>query len=261
MVKGDVEIGNQNMVKGDIENGNQNQLYPGMMESPQIRWAFIRKVYAILSVQFLLTVVVAAVVVFVEPIPNFFAKSGTPGLAVYIVILILPFLRKLFHFVEDLLVLCPLYVYHKHHPWNFILLMLFTINISFAVGLSCAFTEGKIVLEAAILTSVVLVSLTLYTFWAVKRGKDFSFLGPFLFASLLVLLVFAFIQMVFPLGKLSHAIYGGLASLIFCGYIIYDTNNLIKRYTYDEYIMASVALYLDVVNLFFSLLTLFRATN
>ncbi|KAJ0092306.1 hypothetical protein Patl1_25308 [Pistacia atlantica] len=261
MVKGDVEIGNQNMVKGDIENGNQKHVYPGMMESPQIRWAFIRKVYAILSVQFLLTVVVAAVVVFVEPIPNFFAKSGTPGLAVYIVILILPFLRKLFNFVEDLLVLCPLYVYHKHHPWNFILLMLFTINISFAVGLSCAFTEGKIVLQAAILTSVVLVSLTLYTFWAVKRGKDFSFLGPFLFASLLVLLVFAFIQMVFPLGKLSHAIYGGLASLIFCGYIIYDTNNLIKRYTYDEYIMASVALYLDVVNLFFSLLTLFRATN
>ena len=49
-------------------------------------------------------------------------------------------------------------------------------------------------MEAAILTFVAVVSLTLYTFWAVKRGKDFSFLGPFLFASLLVLLVFGLIQ-------------------------------------------------------------------
>lgn len=51
-----------------------------------------------------------------------------------------------------------------------------------------------IVLEAALLTGVVVLSLTLYTFWGVKRGKDFSFLGPFLFASLMVLLLFALIQ-------------------------------------------------------------------
>lgn len=56
-------------------------------------------------------------------------------------------------------------------------------------------------------------------------------------------------------------IYGGLASIVFCGYIIYDTDNLIKRYTYDEYIWAAVALYLDIINLFLSLLTLFRASE
>ena len=40
-------------------------------------------------------------------------------------------------------------------------------------------------------------------------------------------------------------IYGGIASLIFAGYIIYDTDNIIKRYSYDEYIWAAVSLYLD----------------
>lgn len=49
-------------------------------------------------------------------------------------------------------------------------------------------------LEAAILTSVVVVGLTLYTFWAAKRGYDFAFLGPFLFAAVLVLIVFSIIQ-------------------------------------------------------------------
>ncbi|XP_020094683.1 pentatricopeptide repeat-containing protein At3g22690-like [Ananas comosus] len=52
-----------------------------------------------------------------------------------------------------------------------------------------------------------------------------------------------------------------LAALIFCGYIIYDTDNLIKSYTYDEYVWAAVALYLNIINLFLSLLTLFRASD
>ncbi|KAL0925851.1 hypothetical protein M5K25_004222 [Dendrobium thyrsiflorum] len=125
----------------------------------------------------------------------------------------------------------------------------------------CSRPDGKVILESVILTAVVVFSLTLYTFWAAKRGHDFSFLAPFLFAAVMILLVFSIIQLFFPLGKISIMIYGGLASLIFCGYIIYDTDNLIKRYAYDEYIWAAVALYLDIINLFLSLLTLFRASD
>ncbi|KAK2402092.1 protein LIFEGUARD [Trifolium repens] len=123
--------------------------------------------------------------------------------------------------------------------------------MAFPVGLTCAFVSGKVILESVILTAAVVFSLTLYTFWAVKRGHDFSFLGPFLFGALIQ----------FPLEKLSHMIYGCLASIIFCGYIVYDTNNLIKRFSYDQYIWAAVSLYLDIINLFLSLLTIFRASN
>lgn len=65
-------------------------------------------------------------------------------------------------------------------------------------------------------------------------------------------------QMVFPLGPTSNAIIGGFGAVIFSGYIIYDTENLIKRFTYDEYIWASVTLYLDILNLF---LTILRMLN
>lgn len=235
-------------VKRDVESGERT-LYPTMLESPELRWSFIRKVYSIITFQLLLTVAVASVVVFVPPIPRFFV-STTPGLVLYIVLIFIP-----------LITLCPLYHYHKKHPLNYFLLLLFTVTISIPVGLSCSFVSGKVILEAVILTTVVVFSLTLYTFWAAKRGHDFSFLGPFLFAALLVLIVFAFIQIVFPLGKLSHMIYGCLAAIVFSGYIVYDTDNLIKRYSYDEYIWASVSLYLDVINLFLSLLTVFRASN
>ncbi|KAK3021113.1 hypothetical protein RJ639_045497 [Escallonia herrerae] len=63
------------------------------------------------------------------------------------------------------------------------------------------------------------------------------------------------------MGKVSVMIYGGLASIIFCGYIPYDTDILIKRYSYDEYIWFAVALYLDIFNLFLSLLTILRAAE
>lgn len=56
--------------------------------------------------------------------------------------------------------------------------------------------SGKVVLEAGILTCAVVISLTLYTFWAAKRGHDFQFLGPFLFTSLLVLCLFGLIQVI-----------------------------------------------------------------
>lgn len=53
---------------------------------------------------------------------------------------------------------------------------------------------GKVILEAFVLTGVLVVSLTLYTFWAAKRGHDFNFLGPFLFGAVIVLMLFAVIQ-------------------------------------------------------------------
>lgn len=234
--------------KDDVESGTR-PLYPMMMESPELRWSFIRKIYTIISIQLLLTIAVAAVVVTVHPISEFFATTGA-GLALYIVLIITPFI-----------VMCPLYYYYQRHPVNYFLLAIFTVSLAFVVGLTCSFTSGKVILESVILTTVVVVSLTLYTFWAAKRGHDFNFLGPFLFGALLVLMVFSLIQILFPLGKISVMIYGCLASIIFCGYIIYDTDNLIKRYSYDEYIWAAVALYLDVINLFLSLLTVFRAAE
>lgn len=54
--------------------------------------------------------------------------------------------------------------------------------------------SGRIVLEALILTSGVVSALTGYTFWASKKGKDFSYLGPVLFAGLIVLILIGFIQ-------------------------------------------------------------------
>jgi len=238
-VGGDEEI--------DLETGGSSTLYPGLSPGEnQLRWGFIRKVYGIVATQLVLTTVVSCITILYSPVNE--VLKANPGFLLFLMFL-------------PLVLLWPMYVYQQKHPLNFIFLGLFTLSLSLTVGVSCANTDGKIVLEALILTSAVVCSLTGYTFWASKKGKDFSYLGPILFTSLFVLFLTGFIQVFFPLGSTSVAIYGGMGAIIFAGYIVYDTDNLIKRFTYDEYIWASITLYLDILNLFLSILRMMRQAN
>ncbi|KAL9235844.1 hypothetical protein vseg_010578 [Gypsophila vaccaria] len=233
---------NAKMMKGDIEEGDV--LYPGLgYGENQLRWGFIRKVYGILSAQLVLTTFVSAATVLYSPLND--TLRANSGLLLFFAIL--PFF-----------LLWPLYIYQQRHPHNLIILGLFTACLSLTIGVSCANTDGKIVLEALILTAAVVCSLTGYTFWAAKKGKDFSFLGPMLFGSLVGIIVAGLMQAFFPLGSTSILIYGGFSAMVFSGYIVYDTDNLIKRFSYDEYIWASVTLYLDILNLFLTILRMLK---
>ncbi|CAI0559993.1 unnamed protein product [Linum tenue] len=228
----------------DLEAGNGETLYPGLgLGENQLRWGLIQKVYGILAAQLVITTIVSSVTVLYAPVNELL--RGSPGLLLFLCVV--PFI-----------LMWPLHIYHQKHPVNLIVLGLFTISLSFLVGASCANTDGKIVLEALILTSAVVCSLTVYTFWAAKRGMDFSFMRPILFTSLMILVLTSFIQVFCPLGSTSTAVIGGISALVFSGFIVYDTDNLIKRYTYDQYILASVALYLDILNLFLTILRVLR---
>ncbi|KAG4907506.1 hypothetical protein JHK86_055990 [Glycine max] len=216
------------MGRGDIEAGlphaeGGDALYPYMIESPQLRWGFIRKVYVIISLQLLFTAAFSSLFIFFTPARNFARYNQ--------------------------------YRIWKH-PVNLLLLGLYTLCMSVTVGFACSFVDATIVLEAAFLTGVVTASLTFYTFWAVKRGSDFSFLGPFLFASLMVMLLFALIQVFYPLGPIGRMVIACIGAIVMCGFIVYDTDDLIKRYTYDDYIWAAIAIYGDIINLFIYLLTI-----
>lgn len=72
----------------DIETGfgQTAQLYPGIgAEENELRWGFIRKVYGILSVQLVLTTIVASFVVLIPAVTAFFLN--TPGLLIFCAVL------------------------------------------------------------------------------------------------------------------------------------------------------------------------------
>ncbi len=56
-----------------------------------------------------------------------------------------------------------------------------TACMSVGLGTACTVYEPAIVLEALCLTAAIVVGLTAYTFWAVRKGYSFQRLGPILF--------------------------------------------------------------------------------
>ncbi|CAM9318519.1 unnamed protein product [Ectocarpus sp. 12 AP-2014] len=88
----------------------------------------------------------------------------------------------------------------------------------------------------------VFLGLTLFTF---QTKIDFSFLGGALFASIWVLMLWGVVMSVF--GFQQSYLYSLFGAIIFSLYILYDTSLLMNHLGYDEYIIASISLYLDIL--------------
>jgi modulator of FtsH protease len=92
---------------------------------------------------------------------------------------------------------------------------------------------------------------------ATVTKKDFSFLGNFLFVGMVVVLLAALANIFFQIPALSLVI-SAVAVLIFSAYILYDISRIVNGGE-DNYISATLAVYLDVYNVFVSLLNLLMA--
>ena len=89
--------------------------------------------------------------------------------------------------------------------------------------------------------------------YALKTKRDLGNMGVALFWSAVVICVFALLNaFVFKSPTLQFAI-ASVVVVIFSLYIAYDTQNIVRG-RYDNPIMAAIALYLDVLNIFTALL-------
>ena len=89
---------------------------------------------------------------------------------------------------------------------------------------------------------------------ATVTKKDFGFLGKFLFVGLVILLLASLANVFFQLPVISLAV-SGVALLVFSGYILYDISRVVTGGE-TNYISATLAVYLDIYNLFVHLLNL-----
>lgn len=105
------------------------------------------------------------------------------------------------------------------------------------------------VMTAAVITTVVTLALTTYVH---KTGKDFSRMGGFLFAGLIVVLLASIAALFVPAMQAGIS---AVAALLFSGFILYDTSRLVRGEE-DNYVMAACSMYLNVLNLFLSVLQL-----
>lgn len=92
---------------------------------------------------------------------------------------------------------------------------------------------------------------------ATVTKRDFSFLGKFLMIGLVVVLLASLANIFLQIPALSLTI-SALAVLLFSAFILHDISRIVQGGE-DNYISATLAVYLDVYNLFVSLLHLLMA--
>jgi modulator of FtsH protease len=92
---------------------------------------------------------------------------------------------------------------------------------------------------------------------ATVTKKDFSFMGKFLFVGLILLIVASLANLFFQVPAASVAI-SAIAVLIFSAYILFDVSRIVHGGE-TNYIMATMSLFLNIYNIFLSLLNILMA--
>jgi modulator of FtsH protease len=117
----------------------------------------------------------------------------------------------------------------------------------------------EIVATALMLTGTIFLSLSAYVNYT---KKDFSFMGGFItsgivlaFVASIILLISSMLGYYFPLMMLGIS---SLFALLMCGLILFQTSSIVNGGE-DNYVMATVTLYISIYNLFTSLLHILTA--
>lgn len=92
---------------------------------------------------------------------------------------------------------------------------------------------------------------------ATVSKRDFSNMGKFLFVGLIVILLAAVANIFFQIPALSLTI-ATVALVLFSAYILYDISRIVQGGE-TNYVTATLAVYLDIYNVFVSLLQLIMA--
>lgn len=176
---------------------------------------FVRKVYTILTCQLLLTAALSSASFFSDSYRNWIQSHAWMmwgSLFGAIAFMLLTFWKR------------------KSYPTNILFLTGFTALEAYSISVITSFYESRIVLQALVITLAIFVFLTLF---ACQSKYDFTAWQPYLFGALWLLIIFGFMAAFFPGGKTVELVYGAVAALIFSGYILVDTQMVMRHYAVE----------------------------
>eukprot|EP00438_Fugacium_kawagutii_P023373 Skav227387 [mRNA] locus=scaffold3148:84113:88935:+ [translate_table: standard] len=151
----------------------------------------------------------------------------------------------------------------REFPSNYMVLGVFTLGDArlqeaVLVGIVCTQYTAQSVLVAFGLTAFVVTALMLF---ACQTKYDFTGLAPYFFMALMIL---TGMSLVFAVASMNlYLLYAGFGALLFSGYIILDTQLIIggknaqMEIGIDDYCLAAMNIYIDIVQLFLYILALF----
>ena len=228
------------MASFHFQKGIQGELF----SDKAVRHGFIRKVYSLLSVQLVITFGIMMIWNLNEEAKQYAMTHKWIGLVIVLC---------------SLIPLCSLACCQsvaRMFPINLILLAVFAILQGCALGFIGASIQTVVILIAVGITGIVVIGLTIFAF---QTRIDFTVFTGGMLALLLTLLAIGIIAAIVRVHWLSM-LYAALGTLVFSIYIIIDTQLIMGGKTVEispeEYVLAVLHLYIDIIQLFFMVLNL-----
>lgn len=237
-----------------LQRNDPNSIWSAKFNDRDIRMNFVRKVYAILGVQLLITSCCVLIPMYNQAMFEFMVRPG-PGVGVLIGAIIGQI------FTSCALICCR--SLSRTVPINYILLGIFTLCESYMVAFIAAHYAPHVVVAAAFSTAGVTAAISVYA-WTTKN--DYTICGPmflvFMFTACIVSLWILIFSLTGAIGfRTGHMILAGFAVIIFSFYLLFDTQLIMggKRYEIeiDDYILAAIILYSDIITIFLYMLRIF----
>lgn len=146
----------------------------------------------------------------------------------------------------------------QSYPTNLLFLSGFTLMEAYSISVCVSFFDSATVMLAVVITAGIFVFLTAF---ACQTKYDFTSWMPYLGGALWGLILTGFVYAFLPHTSTSELVYGGIAALVFSGYILVDTQLVMRKYHVEEEIAAAISLYLDILNLFLAILRILNSQS
>ncbi|CAH8526524.1 unnamed protein product [Heterobilharzia americana] len=219
-----------------------------------VRHAFIRKVYLILTAQLLVTSAFICTFLFSYRVKKWVARNSW--------FYYLSYATFLCTYIA--LVCCP--SVRRRYPGNVIALSVFTLAFSYMTGTITSYYDTQSVLIAVAITACLCIAISIF---AMQTRIDITKCTSLIFVlSIVVMLTGIACIIVYAVSgpnRILQVVYGGLGALLFGVYLAFDTQHIIGgrelELSAEEYIFGALQLYLDVVNLFLMILSLFGSRD
>ncbi|RXG70662.1 Transmembrane BAX inhibitor motif-containing protein 4 [Armadillidium vulgare] len=207
----------------DINDAEKGQMNSNVTSTPISRgMGLLQKVYATLSVQLLLTAVLAYVFWFCLP--------------------------------SVIILLIALRIKRHKIPLNFFLLGTLTFVIAETVRVFISSYKKDSVLECLLLTTAIVESITLYT---LLSRRYFSILETGLIISFIVVLGIGIMNLFYQ-NQGIESLKSGIFVALFSLDIVYETHMMIK-FSSQDYITVTISLYLNIIAIFvFTVIGVFK---
>ena len=237
---------NMSPFKAGDETGCDSQMNVDENMSPfgikSVRRGFIFKVYSVLSIQLIITLSLVLLFTLDNNSKEWAARNSW--------LLIFTFTGSF----SSLIALACCGNLRRQFPMNFICLGIFTLAQAFTLGIITAFYRTQIVWLALVMTLTVCIGLTVFP---MQTKIHFTVYSGIMFVVFIILSVMGSITLTFNIPILT-IIYAGFGALIFCVYLIIDTQMIIgggrkEQISPEEYILGTITLYTDIISIFMSL--------